>query len=397
MAFRFLNRIFGARHQPIRAKGVYVYHPPQFDLPLRNSPRILILKLDHIGDLVLGMRAFREIRNAWPDAEITLVCSPVNMPLAQQLGLFDKILSCQFFEDRSHIERQPDAILADRFRKLQLPHFDLAIDLRFGDDTRFLLDHVDAQYTAGFFTTRIARPLDIIVPLLEVPPQATSRQPRNLSDDTRLLILARTVIDAFRRDEHPLRSLTSTETGAFPASPYAVISPASGAEIKQWPNEYFAAVGRALIDSGLAVVLVGDDTMEASCSEIAQHIGSKNVRDLSGILPLKDLPNLLNHAKLFVGNDSAPGHIAAALGIPTIVIFSGIANIDVWHPRGVNAIALKADIACSPCYRSMIADCPNARRCLTDITPDRVIAEAMKLCSRSVRHGVISMRAPEAN
>ena len=64
-------------------------------------------------------------------------------------------------------------------------------------------------------------------------------------------------------------------------------------------------------------------------NRVSRQIGSKNVRDLSGVLPLEDLPSLLNHAKFFIGNDSAPGHVAPALGIPTIVIFSGTTNIDV--------------------------------------------------------------------
>jgi len=78
-------------------------------------------------------------------------------------------------------------------------------------------------------------------------------------------------------------------------------------------------------------------------------------------------------------NDSAPGHIAAALDIPAVVIFSGAVNIDTWYPRGKNVVALKADIECSPCYLAKKADCPNERRCLTGISPEYVVDAALKL------------------
>ena len=63
---------------------------------LPERPRILLLKLDHIGDLVLAMRAMLRIRKAWPDAHITLVCGPWNVALARQLGLFDRIIAYRF-------------------------------------------------------------------------------------------------------------------------------------------------------------------------------------------------------------------------------------------------------------------------------------------------------------
>lgn len=379
MLRRFVSRIIGTVNNPPEAKDIRIYRS-YFDLPSGRPPRILILKLDHIGDMLLGMRAFHEIRNAWPDAGITLVCSPTNAPLAAKLGLADEIVSCRFFEDRSHMPRQPNDVLAERFRDLQLPAFDIAIDLRFGEETRFLLDHVEARFACGFFTKRVTRKLDISVQMNDIPLQKISSDPKSIHDEARQLLLARTVIDAFQPARHPIQSIPSDDTHIpFKDAPYAVIAPAAGAEIKQWPNESFAAAGRRLIESGLSVVLVGDRTSQADCDEIAKGIASERVRDLSGRLPLEQLPDILRHAGLFIGNDSAPGHLAAALDIPAIVVFSGAVNIDAWHPRGRNAVVLKADIACSPCYLTRKAECRNERRCLTAISPEYVADTALEL------------------
>lgn len=383
MLRRFVRRIIGTVNDPPEAKDVRIYRS-YLDLLPDRPPRILILKLDHIGDMLLGMRAFREIRDAWPDADITLVCSPTNAPLAAKLAIADKIVACRFFEDRSHTPRPPDDVLAKRFCDLQLPAFDIAIDLRFGEETRFLLDHVEARFACGFFTKNIKRKLDISVQMNDIPPQKISRDPKSMHDEARQLLLARTLIDAFQPERHPIQSLPSDDTHIpFKDAPYAVIAPAAGAEIKQWPNENFAAAGRRLIESGLSIVLVGDRTSQADCHEIAKGIAkgiaSERVRNLSGSLPLEQLPDVLRHARLFIGNDSAPAHLAAALDIPAVVVFSGAVNIDAWHPRGKNAVVLKADIACSPCYLTKKAECRNERRCLTAISPGHVADTALEL------------------
>ena len=64
-----------------------------------DRPRILLLKLDHIGDFVMTLDAFRLIRDTWPRADITLVCGPWNKSIAERSGLFDTVVSCNFYPD----------------------------------------------------------------------------------------------------------------------------------------------------------------------------------------------------------------------------------------------------------------------------------------------------------
>ena len=65
--------------------------------PLPERPRILLLKLDHIGDLVLAMPG-SAVRKAWPDGRVTLVCGPWNVELARQLGYVRRIEYYHFFQ-----------------------------------------------------------------------------------------------------------------------------------------------------------------------------------------------------------------------------------------------------------------------------------------------------------
>ena len=69
-----------------------------------------------------------------------------------------------------------------------------------------------------------------------------------------------------------------------------------------------------------------------------------------GSTSLADLTGLLRACALYLGNNSGPKHIAAALGVPTIGIHSGVVDAAEWGPIGPRAIALQRNMVCSPCY-----------------------------------------------
>ena len=115
--------------------------------------RILILKLDHIGDLLVAAPALALLRNSFADAHITLICGPWNVGLAKRLKLADEVHAVNFFTaglvgDVS-VEARRRAVV-ETLVALELAPFDLAIDLRRDADTRTLLKLFPARYAAGF-------------------------------------------------------------------------------------------------------------------------------------------------------------------------------------------------------------------------------------------------------
>jgi hypothetical protein len=114
--------------------------------------RILVLKLDHRGDFLMAQEAFGLLRKSFPDASIALVCGEWNKDEASKLDLFDRIIPFNFFpEDASSgIGWVSFAENSAEFKKLIGDiSYDLAIDLRFYEDTRELLRFVNARITAG--------------------------------------------------------------------------------------------------------------------------------------------------------------------------------------------------------------------------------------------------------
>jgi hypothetical protein len=127
--------------------------------------RVLILKLDHMGDFILSLGALEKARATFPDAEITLVVGSWNVQVARELGLADRVLAFDAFPRNSSEEDVDVHAKASRFQELVTDDYDIAIDLRVDVDTRFLLKHVRAPLRAGVGTAAQFPLLDIFLPL----------------------------------------------------------------------------------------------------------------------------------------------------------------------------------------------------------------------------------------
>lgn len=128
----------------------------------RRRQRILILKLDHLGDFVIGLPALERARDLFRDAHITLVVGSWNLAMAQSLDLADEVLCFDAFP-RNSAEEIPDVAGKRALFAAMLPdRYDLAIDMRTDTDTRTLLAQVRAGLRAG-----IGRKTDF--PFLDMP------------------------------------------------------------------------------------------------------------------------------------------------------------------------------------------------------------------------------------
>lgn len=140
---------------------VAVYH---FTYETRRGRRLLVLKLDHYGDFLIGLPALKKLREAFAADHITLVCGSWNIELARRLGLADEVRTYDFFPENSAFwTGQPYEGLG-RFREVCRGQFDIAIDLRVDEDTRFLLEHIDAATRCGIGVRARYPFLDIVLP-----------------------------------------------------------------------------------------------------------------------------------------------------------------------------------------------------------------------------------------
>jgi O-antigen biosynthesis protein len=352
--------------------------------------RILAIKVDHIGDFVTAFPAFRRIKQKFPHSPLYVLCSSASVQLASLEPCIDQIIAFDFFHERSHLG--PRAIaerdLSELASKLVPLDLDLAIDLRKQSDTRELLRYCGARVTAGFDGQGHFPWMDIALAWegddrLAIKRQHISNDMLNLVDAVAAAGLARTQ-SISRSAAWSVRQLAVTSRlsqESLYARPVVCLHPAAGTEMRQWPPEYFAILADLLVESdNVNVALIGTDDDLGVADSILEAVRRRDhMTSLVGRLPLAELPHFLDTCALFVGNNSGPHHIAAALGVPTVGIHSGVVDAQEWGPLGDNAIAIRRDMACSPCYLVKREECTRNLACLRDIHPIDVLPVCRRL------------------
>lgn len=159
---------------------------------------------------------------------------------------------------------------------------------------------------------------------------------------------------------------------------YIVIHPTSRWLFKMWPEERVAALIDKLQGEGHRVVITSAPSTreKAIVHRIVEHMNTRAI-DLSGQFNLKELGALIGDAALFIGVDSAPMHIAAAMGTPTVALF-GPSGEKTWGPWMVAHRIVASDHACRPCGQD---GCGGGKvsDCLVQLPVSRVHAAATDL------------------
>ena len=358
---------FTADREPIEL--VYSGRPLFDRIGIRN---ILAVKLDHIGDFVTAIPALLRLQEHFPQARLYLLASPGVAELTHLVPGLSGAIEFEFFFARSGAgQRKLSPADFQTLRQRLHPYqFDLAIDFRKAPETRPVLRESGARWLAGFDHNGQFPWLDVVVEWEGDPPAARKRS--HVGDDLLRLVEA-VAIASDQSHDLPRRPGTALRAGAAPTIGRKVvcIHPGVGSEIRQWPTRHFAAL-IDLLAAGhdIDVVLIGGDDEIAIAEEVRAQAHRRDVvRSLVGEVRLRDMPGVLASADLFVGNDSGPKHLAAGLGVPTVGIHSGTVDAREWGPVGANAVAIRKNMICSPCYFSDARDCPRELACLTELRP----------------------------
>lgn len=137
---------------------------------------------------------------------------------------------------------------------------------------------------------------------------------------------------------------------------------------KQWTTEGFAEVADWLSAQGFQVIFVGADRDLEKIDATMSMLGHK-AYNLGGSLSIGELMALFEMSTLFLGNDSGPMHLAAAMGTPVVALF-GPVDERRWRPLSPNSVVLRGQEPCDDC-RSKRKDCDNFP-CITLLSPNKV-------------------------
>lgn len=168
--------------------------------------------------------------------------------------------------------------------------------------------------------------------------------------------------------------------GIAPGEGFAVLAPGARWKNKMWPYRGFASVGVLLGErEQLKIVVAGDNADRSTAERLMELLPAGSV-NLAGTTGIRELAALLSLSRIAVGNDSAPGHLAAAVGTPALSIFGPTIEGFGFTPRGEQARTVSLDLPCRPCSLHGGRKCPRKdRRCLDDLEPERVFQAAQQL------------------
>jgi ADP-heptose:LPS heptosyltransferase/GT2 family glycosyltransferase len=380
----FHNPNLSSQHDDLRPneEPARVVHGGKKLFAADDISRILVVKVDHIGDFMTALPALRRLKSCFPAAEIHILSSPATIGFGTLEPVITSMIPFEFFHARSALGQKtitPEQL--DDLRRLLTPyHFDLAIDMRKHPETRPLLRAAGARYLAGFDYAGQFPWLDLA---LEWEGDR-GLHPKRFHVSHDLLHLVDAVANGTGSGQlslDPAVVAAARETWPLPEHlvelfdrAVVCVHPGAGNEMKQWPTEHFVALIDLLTqDASLNVILIGGpDETDTADRIVAAARRPDAVRTVVNEIPLECLPALFSRCALFVGNDSGPKHIAASVGIPTVGIHSGTVDPTEWGPLGCRSFAIARQMSCSPCYINRAADCVRDIACIRQIEPRTV-------------------------
>jgi ADP-heptose:LPS heptosyltransferase len=331
--------------------------------------RILLLRIERIGDLLMTLDAIADVVAAAPDAEVDLVVGSWNTEIAKAIPGIHRVESLDAaWLARNGTGRAMGSLLA-RARQWRGRHYDLAINFEPDIRSHLLLAATGAARLAGFGSGGGGPLLDVALPF---------DQRRHTSENGRRLVAA--VLDVPPRSR-PLRlELPDTAKARAvellgSAGSLLGVHASGGREIKQWPPERFGDVASRLAqERGATIVLTGTAEDRPLVDAVRRSLSGGQVIDVAGRVDLMTLAAILERVDLYITGDTGPMHLAAAVGTPVVAIL-GPSDPRRYAPTEPHHRIVRIDLPCSPCNRIRL---PPARcvghtpDCLAGIDADRV-------------------------
>lgn len=300
----------------------------------KKIKNILIIKLRHIGDVLLITPLVSTLKQYYSSSFIdVLVYKGTESILTGNMDINSVYTVDRCLKKKGLLAQyQGEKIL---FRNLKEQHYDLVINLSDQWRSAFYCFSLNRRFSIGFNWKKRE---NIFWRLCHSRLVDVSLQENRHTVINNLSILAPmgfkfvdTKVSLFWESRHELVVSYLKNNNI---SNYVLIQPTARWRFKTWSPSYFAIVINHIIKLGKKVIITGGLSPEDSniIKDVMSFVIQKDqVLDLSGKIELPELAFLISQAELFVGVDSVPMHMAAALKIPSVVLF-GPTNLNQWHP-----------------------------------------------------------------
>jgi len=372
----------------------------------RDARRVLAVRLDNLGDVLVTSPALRAIKESLPQASLTLLASPIGAQVGRLNPYVDDVIVYQapWMDPWSQLPQDTDreramvetvavggfdgAIIFTSFRQSSLPAAYLCymagIPLR-------LAASIDGP--GSLLTTRhkhpehmmheVERGLDLVgaIGLGAKADDLVLKAP----DDARVRLAQRLPPPPLPlRGTPPL--LPNAGEGSNCGSPLVVVHPGCSMPARTYPWEMFGRVVDLLVERMGATVVVTGAADERELVERVRGLVREPNRDrvlgMAGTLPFDEFCTLIERADLTITNNTGPMHVSAAVKTPVVALFALTNPPEQWGPWRVPHRQLYHEVSCRICYKRT---CPYNHECLTLVSPEDVVDAARQLLDESNR------------
>ena len=347
-----------------------------------DAERILCVRLDAMGDVLMTTPALRALRASGPPGRtITLLTSPSGAAVARLIPEVDATITYDAPWMKATAPRRDGSVDRAFIDRLRAERFDAAIIF-----TVYSQNPLPAAMLCHLadIPLRLAHcrenPYQLLTDRVEeVEPQATIRHEARRQLD---LVAA---IGATTADERlSLRVPDSARAairdrlaglGIDDSTRWAVVHPGATASSRRYPPGLFARAAGLLVEAGFTLVFTGDASESALVEAIRVEAGPGMTHTLADQLTLPEFAALVGAAPVLVSNNTGPVHVASAVGTPVVDLYA-LTNLQ-HTPWLVPHRVLFHDVPCKLCYKSV---CPMGHHdCLRLVPPEAVAAAAVEL------------------
>lgn len=346
---------------------------------IKDVNRILIIRTDRIGDVILNTPVFKALRHNFPKAYITAVIQPYVKEIIEGNPNIDEIITY----DKNFSQAGWRSTL--RFIKyLRRKQFDLSIALNPSKRSNLVTFLAGIKYRIGydrkwgFLLTHRMKDNKWMGLKHEVDYNLDLLRYVGLEVKDRELYMP-----IFKEDEDYIADILR-EAGVSSQDALITVHPSASDHTKRWSLEQYARLIDKLIGNfKFKVALVSAKEDKALIEKLVSLTFNKPI-NFCGRTTLRQLAALCKKSQVFISNDSGPVHIAAAVKVPTIVIFGRIlAGVGPkrWGPYGGEGIVVQKDVGCKPCDPQ---NCLENFKCLAAVSVEDIIDAVKKIIKTNV-------------